>query len=68
MGTWSLPDTDEKKQKVLDAIDKLDALEHELYHVYGDDELFDHLDLAIGMLELAVGTTTPQRQRFCDGE
>ena len=43
MGTWSLPDTVEKKRKALDIIDRVEGLKHDLYSVYGDDGLFDHL-------------------------
>lgn len=54
MGTWAIPDTDEKKRKVREAIDRLELLKRDLHNVYGDDELFDHLDAAIAMLDKAI--------------
>ena len=54
MSTWAIPDTHEKRRKVREAIDKLELLKHDLHSVYGDDELFDHLDAAIAILDKAI--------------
>lgn len=45
-GTWALPDTPEKQQKVSDAITKLMAIKASLYSIAGDDDIFDALDNA----------------------
>jgi len=44
-GTWDLPKTKEKRiQQGLPFIMQLEKMKKELYPIFGDDDLFDHLD------------------------
>ena len=47
MGTWAIIENKENIKKAKDAIEKLEAIKKELYHVCGNDDLFDGLDRAI---------------------
>ena len=56
MGTWAAPETKEDKKALKKAIKDIQKLKNELYHVFGDDDLFDHLDLAIDRIEFGIKT------------
>lgn len=54
MGTWSAPDTPAKKKKLKKIRTRIENIKKALYPIFGDDELFDHLDNAIEKINEGV--------------
>ncbi len=52
MGTWAIPETKGDIARAKAAITMLKAFKVLIYPVVGDDDLFDHLDMAIERIKV----------------
>jgi DNA repair exonuclease SbcCD ATPase subunit len=65
-GVWALPTNEKEIEKGKEYIEKLKKFKDEIYHIFGDDEVFNGLDAALTRMKelVKIAPTSPEWKAY----